>query len=103
LLMKLPAGSVQTRNSLITTCKHTVQVAPVQTEEIIPFNDGEDAKQWLCPGCAHGCSNFFKLIEHRSGAEETVALNMQQITLTPSAASRLSFNKNPHSALPRII
>jgi hypothetical protein len=33
LRMKLRAGSVQTRNSLIPSCKFTVQVAPVQTEE----------------------------------------------------------------------
>jgi hypothetical protein len=30
--MKLKAGSVQTQKSLIPTCKHTVQVAPLQTE-----------------------------------------------------------------------
>jgi hypothetical protein len=44
LRMKLPAGSVQTQKSLITTCKLTAQIAPSRPKRIIPFYDGEDAK-----------------------------------------------------------
>ncbi|MGD0160086.1 MAG: hypothetical protein ABSB89_07290 [Candidatus Bathyarchaeia archaeon] len=42
--IKLPTGSVQNRNSLITTCKLTAQITPSRPERIIPFYDAEGVK-----------------------------------------------------------